>query len=81
MNGIDASYIVNMLGAIIGFTCMLLISLVSWNWMRLHKKIDEIVLTVKSLAEDVRNDINDHEVRITVVEKHLDMHRRRDDVP
>lgn len=76
---IDANYVLDMLGAIVGFTCMLIVGLVSWNWMRLHKKIDEIVATVKTLAEDVRNDINDHEVRITVVERHLEMRHRKDD--
>lgn len=73
-------YLINMLGTIVGFTCMLLVSIVSWNWSRLHKKIDEIVKTVTTLAEEVRNDINDHEVRITVVEQHLDMHRRKEDI-
>ena len=78
---IDVGYMLNVLGAIIGFTCMLIVSLVAWNWNRLHKKIDEIVVTVKTLAEEVRSDINDHEVRITVVERHLDMrHRKGDDV-
>lgn len=77
---IDASYMLNVLGAIVGFTCMLVVTLVSWNWVRLHRKIDEIVATVKTLAEDVRNDINDHEVRITVVERHLELrHRKGDD--
>ena len=76
---IDAGYVLNVLGAIIGFTCMLIVSIVAWNWNRLHKKIDEIVSTVKTLAEEVRNDINDHEVRITVVERHLGMRHRKED--
>jgi hypothetical protein len=58
---------------------MLLVGVVSWNWTRLHKKIDKIVETVETLAEDVRNDINDHEVRITVVERHLELRHRKDD--
>lgn len=74
---IETGYMMDMLSAIVGFTCMLLVSIVSWNWIRLHKKMDEIVTTVKTLAEDVRNDINDHEVRITVVERHLDMSQRK----
>lgn len=76
---IDASYMLDVLGTIVGFTCMIVVTLVSWNWIRLHKKIDEIVATVKTLAEDVRNDINDHEVRITVVERHLEMRHRKGD--
>ena len=76
---IDVEYLLNVLGAIIGFTCMLIVGIVSWNWNRLHKKIDEIVTTVRVLAEEVRNDINDHEVRITVVERHLEMRHRKDD--
>jgi len=76
---VDVSYMLNALGAIIGFTCLLIVSIVAWNWNRLHKKIDEIVSTVKTLAEEVRNDINDHEVRITVVERHLEMRHRKGD--
>jgi len=76
---VDVSYMLNALGAIIGFTCALIVAIVSWNWNRLHKKIDEIVTTVRVLAEEVRNDINDHEVRITVVERHLEMRHRKDD--
>jgi len=76
---VDVEYMLNALGAIIGFTCLLIVGIVSWNWNRLHKKIDEIVTTVRVLAEEVRNDINDHEVRITVVERHLEMRHRKGD--
>lgn len=75
----DANYLIDVLGTVIGFTCATLVTLIAWNWIRLHKKIDEIVHTVKVMAQDVHKTISDHETRITVVERHLNMRHRKED--